>query len=1016
MILIKAPDKGEDKSLLKKSKFCGIFRKNEPIKQEMLDMAEIPSTDFTNQLRETKKRLDHFFRIVVREDAVRIISEMKEILKDRNKWTALGDKQEELLVILGDVPEYIRNHSEKSIDGQKTPKRLISSFRYEGANKKVIDEAIKEYAKYTKKIRRISEINKDTDVEFLEKLNSVYDEYKSSTDYMTRLVNRLLKYNIGVAEEPDTETRVLILRQFLRAFGYDCVKEISSPELEEIVQDKFNGDINNITDEIFEYSEKAGSGKYNKEYFDAIVKLQGIIIYKSFSIRMTKELCEKLCAVVSDKAAEKDSIGEDVRILTDEALDGTAEYLKDCFYEPDSFSITCIRNYSDADIDAVAALNSALSRIYNKAKKEKQIDISKADLFIRASVVFDAYKDRITVSDDNIELLKKAFPELKCEVGKTLDSFMKEEKDKNAVKGLKKNTVIKNKERYKAIEELVALCESEFSLNENGGYSDAIFERADNRYNGAVSPSKKGSLYKKAQSILDGTERKEYKLLKISDDLANAKFSTQGKTREYLYIFAIAFNICKVENGHPNRIVDLEKNLFWDYYADNIVNNLPNAADSGESSDVLIDGYGINYKNFAEVIFLWSSEQKNMTEKEKLQTAYEMIYYCAKNGKTEKEFSEEKADAGDIKTEFYKTGYSDFRKLSKADFIKYILKNYPCKSTDSGSIEICNEPRTAKEVIAGQEDDVSYLLAEVEENLLFEETEDDLKAYFEDDSVLADFFNKYRYLVRNRCKSCVKNSGSAFPDCPEYFDCFSWADGSGKEKHIESCDDFYQEFIAGKTAREMDGLLSDNIRRALTQFLPGKQYFENSFSKVNELCSEEQQSLKLLLNRIKTRLQAEFDENEANLHFKKASRSTVIALCFYETVLINWLRRLSDTNTIFGSFEKFYDVFCKGTTFLIKLDNDGRAVGGTDNIKEVISDDKENKLITVRYPGADSLLEKSGYQKINFKNIFDIYTIYIAYRDNFFPIYSSQTDAFIDFYKNSYERFKNSREARGDIN
>lgn len=982
-------------------------------------MSEISATNYTEQLKETKEKLDRSFHIIVKEDAMRIISEMKDCLKDEKIWTRLGDLQDDLIKILEDVPEYVQKYSE---DGYTIPKGLISSFRYEGDNKKVIDEAIKEYEKYVRKIKSISEVNKNIDIEFIAKLNSVYDEYKSSTDYMTRLVNRLLKYNIGCTDEKNaqTETRVLILKRFLNSFGYDCVKDISSPELEDIVKNEFEGKIENITDNIFRYlnwDEKESA--YDKDYIDALVELQGTVLYKSSMIKMTKELCEELCDLICDEIKvpvknRKTKVVEDInkRILTDSAMDGTATLLKDCFYEPESFAINYIRNYADAEIDKIVTFIRKLNQLYTKGKKEELKSFSNIDESIRLGILFEKFGEKINASKEILALFSNSFSNITLQNGNTLGDCLNEAGLKK-IKCLKQSNITKEKENFGNIRKLLNKCEELLNKEDRKQYQVLLYKKIGERYNGATNPSKKDSLYKKANELLN-IEITEYKLLKIADDLANAKFSSQGKTREYLYIFAIAFNIWEIENGHPNRIVDLEKNLFWDYYADNIVNNLQNVAGLGEKSDALIDGYGINYKNFAEVIFLWSLEQKNMTEKEKLQTAYEMIRYCIKNGKTEKEFSEKELYSNNFKTEVYKNGYTAFKTLPKEKFREYILEHYPCKSTNSGSIEINNEPRTAKEVIASQEKDVNILMAKVEENLLFEETEDDLLIYFEGDSVFAYFFNKYQYLIQNRCKNCIKKSTAAFPDCTKYFDSFCWTDGNGKERFIESCDDFYQEFVEGKTDDEIYELMSDNIHKALTQFLPSKQHFEKGFSKVNELCPEEYKSLKYLLNRIKTRLQAEFDEDEAKLHFKKASRSSIIALCFYEIVLINWLKRLSDENTIFGSFEKFYDIFCEGNTFLIKMDYEGDELIDTDNVKEEISDDNKNTLITIKYLGANNLLEEGGYQKINYKNIFDIYTIYSAYRDNFSPIYSSQGKAFIDYYQNSYEKFKFLEKERSD--
>ena len=122
-------------------------------------MSEVLRTDYTHQLVDAKKRLDKFFRIVVREDAMRIIDEMKNILLEKTRWTSIGDKQAELLKILENVPEYMDKYYVEKPDGTHAPRELIKSFRYDGENKERIDKAIKAYSYYAKKLKSIVEIN-----------------------------------------------------------------------------------------------------------------------------------------------------------------------------------------------------------------------------------------------------------------------------------------------------------------------------------------------------------------------------------------------------------------------------------------------------------------------------------------------------------------------------------------------------------------------------------------------------------------------------------------------------------------------------------------------------------------------------------------------------------------------------------------------------------------------------------------------------------------------------------------
>lgn len=127
---------------------------------------------------------------------------------------------------------------------------------------------------------------------------------------------------------------------------------------------------------------------------------------------------------------------------------------------------------------------------------------------------------------------------------------------------------------------------------------------------------------------LEGQNLDDYKLIKLADDLAKGKFRTNGATKKGLYYFAVVYDMKyypdkEVENY--DKWKDIEKNLFQDYYHDNLmrylssdfVQNLPNY-------EVVPSGQGINYKNFAEAIFLYYLMQ-NISASEKIKKANEMI-------------------------------------------------------------------------------------------------------------------------------------------------------------------------------------------------------------------------------------------------------------------------------------------------------------------------------------------------------------------------------------------------------
>lgn len=955
-------------------------------------MSDVIRTDYTHQLVDAKKRLDKFLRIVVREDAMRIIDEMKNILLEKTRWTSIGDKQAELLKILENVPEYMDKYYIEKPDGTRAPRELIRSFRYEGENKERIDKAIKAYSYYANKLNSIVEINKDIDVLFLEKLNAIFSEYKSSTEYITRLVKRLLRYNVesdDTFNEADT-TRVLILKQFIKQFGwFEDIKEFDVKDVQTLVKEKYDGKYKLIDDDIFVNCINQNALWYERQitegFIDSIAKMQGIVKYKAPFIKMDSDVCEMIKFIIN-----KDKLIEEAKLKE-------AKFLSECF-EDSHYNIDLEWFKKPEDVGVNNEFCDVLCRVVESERLTSEAMDGKA------KTIKKCFKDGILPSGDESF---KSFDEIEItsEMCKYFYKILRKgtnEEDKRS-KAAKNGTA-------KTLAECFAVYEPDMRITSINSivmyFYKRIYDELDKRVeNCTVKPSTYNDATKKGGDLYEKNRKKmgfyNFELLEIVDELSKARFSSRGKTREYLYVFAIAFDIRMIENGHPERITDIEKNLFWDYYADNIVNNLPKVAGFGDSSDVFIDGYGINYKNFAEVIFLWSLEQKNMTPAGRLKKAYEIIEDCKNKGKTEAEFLDDNSKAFDKKTEIYKDEFSIIKGLPEEKLKEYIIKKYPCKSNDSGIMQICSEHRTAEEIIQEQEKKVNNLLKKVEEDLLSDVTEEDLLWRFSEDSILADFFNEYEYLTNNRCKNCPKKSKSVFPYCKKYFDEFSCEEKDESEIRgkktviLKNCGGFYVRYLDNH-CKKVQELLEHNVHLKVKSFKPVEEHFKKSFSKVNELCNDNQESLKLLLNRIKDRLQA---DTTGEIHFKNVSRTTMIALCFYEFVLINWVRRLAN-DTIIGAFEKVYDSFCKGTVFAIKsFDVEGK---------------KREDFEIIEYEGANSRLVRAGYQPIDPKNIFDIYLIYIAYRDNFLPIYSSQDDALIDLYSEYKNIFDELDKSRGD--
>lgn len=991
----------------------------------MFIMSEISTTAFTEQLNNTKSSLDNFFKIPIREEAVGIIKEMIKVNNNTNA-ASLGDLDSKLLEILKNDINYVKNNSEILLDGRE---KVNSLFKNGFKDIKKNTEVILNYAEYVKRLKGV----KDLDELFLEKLNIVYSHYKSSADYMGRLVNRLLKYKFNYTDEMlrGVGTRVLILRHFLNVYGYDCVEEISSPELEDVVKNEFEGKIENITDDIFRYLDGTEKkSEYDKEYIDALVELQGTILYKSSTIQVTKELCEELCTLIHDETTlvVKNKKTNQVKyipkkVLTDFAKDGTATLLKDCFYEPETFLVNYIKSYKAADINKIVAFTQKLNRLYAKGKKEDLESFSNIDESIRLGILFSKFLEKIGSSEEMLMLFSIAFPNIVLQRGNCLEECITEEGLKT-IKCIKQSNIIKNKEQLDKIRNLLAEGEKCLEAEDRKQYQSLLYKKIGERYNGATNPSKKDSLYKKINELLD-IKRTEYRMLKVVDDLANARFSSQGKTREYIYIFAIAFEMTygtedtdlqkelyKEDPRSTEYLTDIEKNLFFDYYSDNIVNNYRRIAglEDGSSTDIMIDGHGINYKNFSEIAFLWCLN-RNVSSAEKLKTAYEIIRYCKENGKNIDEFY--KTDlhnkSKDVLTQVYRDKYRSANIITVDQIKTFLINNFPCRF--EGNITRINEEnRTAKEFQRKLEAVINRFMTAIEDSLLLDDenefSSDELRQK-RIEMLTADlktdieyYFKLNMYLQENRCKNCCRSKKTHFPLCPEYFNPYG-----ENEKRINSCEDYYTRYKNSSKSADEEKEFKKEVSKIVDGFVGQRQHFKRSFSNICDLCSEDQKDLKKLLIKIKKRVVSD-DKNE--IHFESASRTAVMSLCYYLMILMNWKNREEDI--IIHKFEDYFNMFCNGRSFVVETEFEEFDWYELKNVPEiVVLNELKDNYLEIKFLGANSLLKQCGYQKVNSKNILDICLIFLAYKDNYKQIYSSEEEAVISYYL-TMKKYLNDKE------
>ncbi len=205
----------------------------------------------------------------------------------------------------------------------------------------------------------------------------------------------------------------------------------------------------------------------------------------------------------------------------------------------------------------------------------------------------------------------------------------------------------------------------------------------------------------------------KYGLLKLADDLAAGKFRTQGSTKRCLYWFGMVYPMTYYTGKGDQEYdswSDLEKNLFQDYYTNNLMRFITDAY-KGRLCEYELDppGQGINYKNFAEVIYLYFIA-KDYTPLEKIRRSAEMIKRVQ-----EKYLKQTKGcfKAKQQETVFYRAYFCADKEqfhenalnLSEKEFEQFVCDNYDCSTyvndesgTDGrrvGELQIASEQNTA---------------------------------------------------------------------------------------------------------------------------------------------------------------------------------------------------------------------------------------------------------------------------------------------------------------------------------
>lgn len=189
---------------------------------------------------------------------------------------------------------------------------------------------------------------------------------------------------------------------------------------------------------------------------------------------------------------------------------------------------------------------------------------------------------------------------------------------------------------------------------------------------------------------------KPVELLQIASQLYQGYFQSAGKPRSRLYQFAIVFNMKAYPRSHPlyASMESLEKNLFFDYYADNMKRYISKgyASDSARQEQEP-SALGINCKNFAELIYVYYLGRDDLSIDEKLHQALDLIQKCMKDLSVQYEALDEEAKADledDMMTRYWESDILDvsLETMNEQELYDYILEQFPLQEARSKTKDV----------------------------------------------------------------------------------------------------------------------------------------------------------------------------------------------------------------------------------------------------------------------------------------------------------------------------------------
>lgn len=277
-----------------------------------------------------------------------------------------------------------------------------------------------------------------------------------------------------------------------------------------------------------------------------------------------------------------------------------------------------------------------------------------------------------------------------------------------------------------------------------------------------------------------------YGMLQMINDLSSGQLKACGATKKALYLFAMFYDMTfATSSGIANPKTDVEDRLFSNYYTYDLLRFVSESGGAKSEYENNPMGEGINYKNYAEMTYLYFIAKSGLTAAEKIKRSDELISRlpglqsarCAEGGESRPSPHSTKFYRDAVKHTDGDLFAEDILELGEKEFTEFLLENYDCSRATkySSAMQTASEQRTAyreyRSLLAGlldilrsgKDDGVS---ADTDsEREISEEDMKELKRSFGYGLWFADPYGAKSDETKKRlCESLKKRRGGADPD------------------------------------------------------------------------------------------------------------------------------------------------------------------------------------------------------------------------------------------------------------